>query len=215
MKMLVLSDLHSESKKLGMLLEIAGSGFGAVVFCGDLVKGGTFLSAESDLCMMLGKARLFFVPGNEDSKEVVALAEKKGASLHKKTAEHEGLFFAGIGGGKPVHTYYRFNVGEPEAKKFLSSLDADPKKLVLVSHCPPSGTMLETARSGQKLGLLSLKKFIDEKQPLLSLSGHLHENPWEEMIGRTLALNPGAVCDGKGAVLSVKGKKTSVERISL
>jgi Icc-related predicted phosphoesterase len=37
-----------------------------------------------------------------------------------------------------------------------------------------------------------VRAFLEEKQPLLSLHGHIHESPGAVEIGRTKAINPGS-----------------------
>ena len=44
------------------------------------------------------------------------------------------------------------------------------------------------------VGSIAIKRFIEEKQPLLTLHGHIHESTrltgqWLQFIGRTISLN--------------------------
>lgn len=74
-------------------------------------------------------------------------------------------------------------------------------------HCPPINSELDTCqeldatlrpvfRSGQPSmiggGSTSVRKAIEEHQPLLGLHGHIHECKCSAKIGRTLCLNPGS-----------------------
>ena len=83
-----------------------------------------------------------------------------------------------------------------------------PRKTILDIHAPPQGTALDLApqldanlkpRSvgGQMLlehvGSPSIRALIEERQPALSLHGHIHESKALDAIGRTPIVNPGSV----------------------
>jgi len=74
-------------------------------------------------------------------------------------------------------------------------------------HCPPYDSGLDLApkvtadlrmvtRGGQPVmvpvGSTSVRKAIEQHQPLLGLHGHVHESRGATKIGRTLCLNPGS-----------------------
>ena len=69
-------------------------------------------------------------------------------------------------------------------------------KTIYVMHSPPFGTNLDVIPGGHYVGSRSLRRFIENSQPLLTLHGHIHEAPrlsgkyWDR-IGGTLCLNPG------------------------
>ena len=57
---------------------------------------------------------------------------------------------------------------------------------------PPS----QIVRGGQVVlfgaGSQSVRRAIEQHQPLLALHGHIHESPGAIKIGRTLCINPGS-----------------------
>ena len=61
----------------------------------------------------------------------------------------------------------------------LSRLPKPPyqKKAIYVMHSPPYGTRLDCIQGGKSAGSRSIKTFIEENQPLLTLHGHIHESP--------------------------------------
>jgi uncharacterized protein len=73
-------------------------------------------------------------------------------------------------------------------------------------HAPPYGSALDLAPeldtsvdpprpitgSTVPVGSKAVKEFLEERQPLLSLHGHIHESPGAVQIGRTRAINPGS-----------------------
>ena len=73
----------------------------------------------------------------------------------------------------------------------LASL-SDPAKTVYVVHTPPYATTLDRLHGGiTPIGSRALRKFIDRRQPPLTLHGHVHESPGVERLGRTVCVNPG------------------------
>lgn len=72
----------------------------------------------------------------------------------------------------------------------------DQKKAIYVMHSPPFGTKLDLIQGGKSAGSRSIKAFIEESQPLLTLHGHIHESPelsgaYFDRVGGTISINPG------------------------
>jgi len=70
------------------------------------------------------------------------------------------------------------------------------KRAIYIMHSPPFGTRLDFIQGGKSAGSRSIKIFIEENQPLLTLHGHIHESPelsgaYFDRIGETLSINPG------------------------
>jgi uncharacterized protein len=91
-------------------------------------------------------------------------------------------------------------------QKDLASLTGeDPlDRAVLLLHTPPSDTSLDRAALDGKtcdrvpldvhVGSIAVKRLIEERQPLLTLHGHIHESArltgeWKIRIGRTVCIN--------------------------
>jgi Icc-related predicted phosphoesterase len=72
----------------------------------------------------------------------------------------------------------------------------DTRKAIYLMHSPPYGTSLDVILGGNRVGSQSIKTWIQEAQPLLTLHGHIHESPelsgayWDR-IGQTISINPG------------------------
>ena len=80
----------------------------------------------------------------------------------------------------------------------LADLPEPPSftKAIYMMHSPPYGTNLDLIRGGGRTGSRSIKIFVQEKHPLLTLHGHIHESPqlsgsYFERIGETISVNPG------------------------
>lgn len=79
----------------------------------------------------------------------------------------------------------------------LASVEADDP-LIFVSHCPPYETDLDRLSDGKRtpVGSKAIREFIEYRQPLLSLHGHIHESPqvtgtfWTR-LGKTISINAG------------------------
>jgi Icc-related predicted phosphoesterase len=78
--------------------------------------------------------------------------------------------------------------------------DAEVGKAVLLFHVPPYATKLDRAALDRRMidgvpfdvhvGSIAVRRFIEERQPLLTLHGHAHESArltgaWRDAIGRT------------------------------
>lgn len=87
--------------------------------------------------------------------------------------------------------------------KVLTGED-DLSGTIFLFHSPPYQTCLDRAALDGKMidhvpldlnvGSIAIKRFIEERQPLLTLHGHIHESTrltgnWKEHIGKTLAVN--------------------------
>ena len=87
--------------------------------------------------------------------------------------------------------------------------EADPARSIFLFHTPPYDTPLDRAALDGKavdhapmdvhVGSIAVRRFIEERQPLLTLHGHVHESArltgaWRFQLGRTHAL--GAAHDG-------------------
>jgi len=67
---------------------------------------------------------------------------------------------------------------------------------VFVLHSPPRETRCDMIGARQHVGSRAIRRFIEQHQPPLVLSGHIHESPrissaFHDAIGRTVVVNPG------------------------
>ena len=78
------------------------------------------------------------------------------------------------------------------------------ERVILLVHAPPYQTKLDRAALDGRsvdhapldvhVGSIAVRRFIEARQPLLTLHGHVHESArltgsWRERIGRTHALS--------------------------
>ena len=71
------------------------------------------------------------------------------------------------------------------------------ERSIWMVHQPPTGLGMDILVDGQQVGSPTLLKFIENNQPLLGCSGHIHESPyqsggrWVARVGRTVWVQPG------------------------
>ena len=104
-----------------------------------------------------------------------------------------------------------FFASRPTLEEHLNSLvgpGISMERAVLVSHAPPANLGLGTLWSGEDVGSQSVRAWITRQQPLLTLSGHIHESPdvglalhgtprHTAKLGRTTCHQPGQVLPGE------------------
>ena len=107
----------------------------------------------------------------------------------------------------------RFSAKVAEEEKGLPTIQDDLAKLagddllekaIFLFHSPPYQTALDRAAlDGRQVdgapldvhvGSIAIRRFIEARQPLVTLHGHVHESPrltgsWRETIGRTLCFS--------------------------
>jgi Icc-related predicted phosphoesterase len=155
----------------------------------------------------------FVTPGNDDfweidevikSSTIVGFGEGQCIRLDEKYE----MLTSGYSNITPWHS-----PRELDEDGLAARLDAmfaqveDPENLIAVLHCPPYGSELDQApmidahfrvkTSGGEpvmgpVGSTAVREFIETRQPLLGLHGHVHESKAAQHIGRTLCLNPGS-----------------------
>ncbi|MFH2107903.1 MAG: metallophosphoesterase [Chrysiogenia bacterium] len=107
----------------------------------------------------------------------------------------------------------RFSVALPEKESGFPTIQEDLEKLagqdvltkaVFLFHSPPyqthldraalDGCMVDNAPLDVHVGSIAIRRFIEARQPLVTLHGHVHESArltgsWQEKIGRTLCFS--------------------------
>ncbi|MBI2529889.1 MAG: metallophosphoesterase family protein [Candidatus Diapherotrites archaeon] len=209
MKVLFIADAHSNALAARRLKEkFSGAGIGLIAIAGDITDDGMAESAERVLNELDFAEKIIAVPGNMDGKQVVELLEKKGILLHKRKIEFGGYAFIGLGGAIPYHTFYKFSLGDLEAKKVLNGLlpGTNPKKTILVTHSPPYNVKIDLAGFGVHLGCREISRAIEKFQPLLHICAHVHEAKGEIEIGKTKSINVGPLKEGNALLAELNGK---------
>lgn len=207
MKFLILSDMHGDTAKVEQLAEQFAEA-DSVLFGGDFTKFGAPDTGKPALETLIKKHEsIFAVIGNCDDIEMLDDIEKADISVEKGMVFHDGLVFAGSGGGSKFTGDTPFEREDEDLAADFAILDSSAgemadenghwNNLVVIMHNPPKDTNCDLIPAGVHVGSPSLKKFIEEKQPLFVVTGHIHESAGIDTVGKTVVMNPGALFEGK------------------
>jgi uncharacterized protein len=187
MRVLAFSDVHRDLDQARRLAERARE-VDVVVAAGDFASVHRGLEELIDVLVVI-ETPTVVVPGNNETDEAlrVACAGWRAARvLHGEGAEIDGVAFFGLGGGVPETPWsWSFDLSEDEAAEKLA---ACPPGGVLVVHSPPKGYV----DGDRHLGSEAILHAIQDKQPRLTVCGHIHESAGDEAsVGNTRVLNAG------------------------
>ncbi|MCX6769217.1 MAG: metallophosphoesterase [Candidatus Micrarchaeota archaeon] len=186
MKILALSDLHSDELLLDRLRAISSrDSYDLVLFCGDLTDRGPASYAESVLSLF---PKAYAVPGNMDTPEVTATLQELGVSIHGKKIKLKEWNLVGLGGSNPTPFGTPNEMSEAEIEATLRKAGVDEFSIVL-SHPPPYG-MFDSV-GGASVGSTAVRKIVEEKRPILLICGHVHEYEGKDILGETLVVKLG------------------------
>lgn len=196
MKILAFVDTHGIKRAFDELLKKAKDA-DLLVCAGDFTNWGSDTEKWIQFLEKAGKPLILTYGNHESEKEVAEVCKKYKFCiyLHRAAYEYGDYMFFGFGGGG-------FSERNPEFERIGKRVmnDAKGKKLILLTHGPPYGTTLDYLPGSGHRGCRSIRKFIEDANPMLCISGHIHENAGNtDMVGKTFVINPGPM----GAMLKV------------
>lgn len=190
-QLLLFSDVHNDLDACRRLVDRAPA-FDVVVGAGDFCVARRKLDATIDILSAIDVPTVL-VPGNAESDDelTTACADWPAAHvLHGDGVVLDGVPFYGIGGGIPVTPFgaWSYDFTESEAESLLADC---PDGGVLVSHSPPKGAVDRDSK-GRSLGSRAVRETIEQKQPRLTVCGHIHGS-WgqHETLADTPVVNAG------------------------
>lgn len=225
MDILVLGDNHGDIENVLIYLDkLASLKFDVVVYYGDftdvVVPKGFTQEGIAKLLIeelkTLGKP-LVAVPGNNDTHGIIRLLEDERISIHGKGVIIDKVGFYGYGGAKtPFKTTLEPSEEEMRVglEKALACVKNTPTK-VQVTHCPPYDTRVDMVVSGSHVGSKIVREFIEEKHPVLSVSGHIHEARGVDRLGETVLINAGRFPEGYVGLVNIEGNTAKGRIINL
>ena len=151
------------------------------------------------------------VPGNHDPYDIIDAFEEYDVNLHGKVRKVCGETFAGWGGALSP-----FNLAfEPTEEETKAGLEEMARKIgkdfILILHNPPKDTKLDRIISGEHVGSPAEREFIENTQPKLVITAHIHEASGEDRIGKSVLFYPGPFYAGRYGVVTVEGDKIKCE----
>lgn len=216
MKILIFADIHGEFEKISKIIQKIKVQDVDLILCPgdftDMFNTPEGFSQIDIADMILQKilslgVPVLCVPGNHDPYDVVDLFKDYGVNLHGTIKTFNNISFLGWGGAEtPFNT--NFEPTEEETREVLFKLEKklENKKFILVTHNPPKNTKLDKTISGEHVGSKTIREFIEKKQPILSISAHIHESRGEDRIGNTVLFYPGASFEGYYGIVDIDKK---------
>ncbi len=199
MHFIAFGDIHESVNMLALVKGLAEAE--AVIITGDITNQGDFETARHVIGSVAQyNSHILAQPGNMDTNTVQAYLTKHDMDLHLRVRQlAPGLGLMGVGLSSPTP----FNTpGEVPEETLVAWLNQTYDKarafdqLIVAVHDPPHGTRLDVIGSGQHVGSIGVRTFIERVQPALVLTGHIHEAKGVDMIGRTPVINPGMLAGG-------------------
>ena len=198
MRIIAFGDVHMELGNAGNIPGIKAAD--CIIVTGDITNYGSREDAKKVLDQLLAiNSNVLGLHGNLDQPEVGTYLEDLGLSLHGRGRLLNGIGLVGLGGSNftPFNTPSEFSEADLAgllAKGYAQI--AGTEHVILVSHTPPVQTKTDRIRSGAHVGSTAVRQLIEQKQPALCLTGHIHESKAVDRIGRTVILNPGMIKNG-------------------
>jgi hypothetical protein len=209
-----LADVHGNTaliKKMKDILEAAD----ITLLVGDITNFGRQAEIKHVLTHVIPNTRkIFAVSGNCDYKDVDAWLSEQNVNLHGKGQVCNGIGFVGLGGSliTPFQTPNEFT--EDAIERYLAhgySQIPSNIPMILVSHQPPHKTKCDRISSGDHVGSISVREFIEKHQPKICFTGHIHESIGVDRIGDTYIINPGMLNKGCYAYVKINETVETVE----
>ncbi|MBW2366791.1 MAG: metallophosphoesterase family protein [Deltaproteobacteria bacterium] len=187
----------------------------AVLIAGDLTNVGG--KAETlRILDEVGKINtcIYAQIGNMDTPAVAAVLTEKKINAHARIIDlGHGIGLMGLGFSSPTPFHTPSEVSEAQLARWLNDAYRDAEKfsnLILMAHDPPHGTKTDRLASGKPVGNRAVRRFIEDRQPAVCLTGHIHEAKSIDRLGRTWIVNPGLFALGGYAVIRLDGDGLTV-----
>ena len=177
---------------------------------GDITTAGTPDDAEQAIRSWLPLApRLLALAGNMDSPEIDDRLAELGVALDGRGVSFGDVGVFGVSAApiSPLATPYELADDELERRiaRGYAALDGC-RMTVFCPHAPPAGTACDRLASGEHVGSVVVRAFVEREQPDLVLCGHIHEARGTDTVGSSRIVNPGPVRAGHYAFVEIDGE---------
>ncbi len=221
MKLLVLTDIHGRRHLFKDLSGSLKESIDYIIVAGDLTyfeKKEKALEILESLYNVLGKP-IYFIPGNCDDPELLSIDkidDKPIYNVHSKVYTLNHYLIYGIGGSNITPFSTPIEWSEDQIKEFIDIIQKHGvfDDLIMVTHIPIYGVMDEI--NDENVGSQVLRGFLEKYQPILWITGHLHEYSGYTRVGKTIVLNPGPFMRGYYALVNIsldKNVKISIYNV--
>lgn len=210
MKIVSFGDVHMATRNLDRMGEVMRD-TDLVILSGDLTNFGGAEDAGKVIDAVRGVCpQVLALPGNLDREEVFPFLEQERIALHGKGLVVDGVAIFGCGGSNltPFHTPSEFSEDQIYAALCAGYATVrDRRPLVMVCHTPPLATKCDRIVGGKAVGSSAARRLIEEVQPDVCISGHIHESAGVDKIGATTILNAGPFKGGGYIVVTCEGSR--------
>lgn len=155
--------------------------------------------ADIEGCSFIGLSHVLDTPFYRKTRVAIEEGQKMPIQRHKMIMLNDGKTMI----TEQEWEAYRLE-HVPKMRDLLEDLPeiTEGNKGIYVFHCPPYGIGLDMCKDGDVVGSKDIVKYIQEKQPYMSLHGHIHESSkmsgnWYANIGETICMNCGQSEFGK------------------
>ncbi|MEE8168671.1 MAG: metallophosphoesterase [Candidatus Hydrothermarchaeales archaeon] len=194
MHLLCVTDIHGKQRGIERLTKEAPS-CDLLVVAGDITDFGGREEARVILDGLLEiSEELVAVPGNCDYNGVNEFLAESQLGLHGSARVIKDFGFLGVGGSNitPFNTAQEYS--EDDISGLLKNAYQALKEqgeTILISHAPAYATKVDKTGMGLHVGSRSVRNFVDEYQPKVVISGHVHEARGMDTLGKSTLVNPG------------------------
>ncbi len=209
-----IADIHGNPAPIQEMGEVLSSA-DLILLSGDI----THFGGEEEASAIIDQIReynpnVLAVTGNCDNKDVDSYLDRENIQIHGRNIDFGGVTIFGAGGSLPCPSPTPNIYTEEEYEDILGSSTkglggSSPK--IMVSHNPPINTLNDTISSGPHVGGEATRKVIEDIQPLVCFTGHIHEAAGIDEIGVTKIVNPGPLGTRSYAYLEVSDKVDALE----
>ena len=206
MKILLISDGHGAVENLRALKDEAKD-IDIILFAGDFAAfnkpetGHAFLEELIKI-----HKNVYAVLGNCDEPSFIEELKKANINIQASPQYFDGFAIVGSGGASKFTGATPNERSDEELASDIESsyVKKEGEPLIVVTHNPPHSLKIDKVAPLVHVGSKLIRRFIEKNQPILAVSGHIHEAYGEDHIGSTLTVNPGALCDGRYAIVEIE-----------
>ncbi len=206
MQIIAFTDIHGSYDRLEKILQKEFS-YDAVIIGGDLTTRGTTDEAGS----VIRRIRTFGKPvvavaGNMDLPSFESAYDTLGVNINAQGVLVGDTGFFGVAGSPftPMNTPYEISEAEIARRASIGWRDvAAARWKVFVPHAPPKGTTLDRILTGNHVGSLAVREFVELCQPDVLVCGHIHESRGVDTLGKTQMVNCGSAARGYYALIDI------------
>ncbi|MDP3029523.1 MAG: metallophosphoesterase family protein [Deltaproteobacteria bacterium] len=217
MRIIAFGDIHERTENIEKIKDLSRAD--CVIITGDLTNVGGIDKAKLVLeNVRRHNSNLHAQAGNFDQKKVQDYLTELNINIHANGFLIENVGIFGVGGSNytPFNTPIEYS--EEEIKNFIyqgfTKVNYAALK-IFVTHAPPFNTSVDVVAGGRHVGSKAVRSFIEEHQPQVCITGHIHEAAGHDTIGQTMIINPGMLKNGGYVEILIdsKGIKAELKRI--